>query len=425
MLKIGVARSDITPRGSVWLTGYGNRDHRSEGVYQALRAGALFLQGDQDQALILTADLIGYSPAFAAGAKLVISEATGLLPRQVVLTATHTHCAPFFTPWIMPGQPEPEYAAFLQDQFVALAVRACARPVPGALRFSRGRSAFGVNRRLPDGQGGVRFAPNPEGPIDRDLDTLWCVDQEGRLLASLTCYGCHPTSRGGYLIGGDYPGYLTRALEEETGAPAFFATGCGGDVRPWFKSAEGGFATPDLDQLEEAGRTMAAEVLAARPQAAPVGADHLRLAGDFHLLPCAARPTREELENTARREANPLLRQWARAMLELEAHGPLPATCPQEIQVLQLNPDLRLVFLGGEVLSAIGLHLKEALSPATTAVAAYSNGLIGYVPSLDTYDLGGYEVKDSHYYFLRPAPFARDAEARIIAQTLALVRALG
>ena len=324
----------------------------------------------------------------------------------------------------MPGQLEPEYAAWVEEQLVAISVRACAAAAPGALHFARGRSTFGVNRRLPNGQGGVLFAPNPEGTIDRDLDTLLCADPRGRPLASLTFYGCHPTSRGGYLIGGDYPGFLCRALEEETGAPAFFATGCAGDVRPWFKSETGGFATPDLAQLEEAGRAMAAEVLAARPQAAPVEADHLRLAGALHLLPYAGLPTGEELQGIAADPANPLHQQWARTMMVTTACGPLPTACPQEIQVLQLNPDLRLVFLGGEVLSAVGLHLKALLQPSTTAVAAYSNGLIGYVPSQDTYDLGGYEVDGSHYYFLRPAPFAKDVEERILARTHALLQSL-
>lgn len=424
MLAIGVAQSDITPQRSVWLTGYGNRDHRSEGVYQALRAGALFLQGEQQAALLLCADLIGYSGAFAAATRQEISLATGLHPGQIVLTATHTHCAPFFTPWIMPGQPEPEYAAWVQQALVALAVRACASPVGGTLTFSRARSRFGVNRRLPDGEGGVRFGPNPAGSIDRDLDTLWCSDAAGRPLASLSVYGCHPTSRGGYLLGGDYPGFLCRALEEATGAPAFFATGCAGDVRPWFNSPEGGFATPELDQLAAAGRAMAAEVLEAQPRAIAAPATQLRLAGAHHLLPYADLPTRPQLERRAQDAASPLHQQWARTMLAHLQQGPLPSACPQEIQVLQLNPQLRLVFLGGEVLSAIGLQLKEALRPATTTVAAYSNGLIGYVPSEDTYDLGGYEVDGSHFYFLRPAPFAKDVQARIQRQALALVQSL-
>ena len=41
------------------------------------------------------------------------------------------------------------------------------------------------------------------GPMDRDLDTLWFADKNGRPLGSLTVFGCHPTSLGGYLIGGD------------------------------------------------------------------------------------------------------------------------------------------------------------------------------------------------------------------------------
>ena len=41
MAKIGIASADITPKESVWLTGYGSRDHKSEGVYQSLIAGVV------------------------------------------------------------------------------------------------------------------------------------------------------------------------------------------------------------------------------------------------------------------------------------------------------------------------------------------------------------------------------------------------
>ena len=197
MIKIGIASTDITPQQSVWLTGYGSRDRKSAGVYQPLNAGAISVAGAEDEVLIFTADLIGYDLAYAASAKLRIAESTGLLPHQVVLTATHTHCAPFFYPWAMPGEVEKGYAEFLKDRLVAVAVSAKSRQVEGEIAFSRGRSAFGVNRRLPDGKGGIRFAPNPDGAIDRALDTLWFRNAEGKPLGSLTIFGCHPTSRGG------------------------------------------------------------------------------------------------------------------------------------------------------------------------------------------------------------------------------------
>ena len=88
---------------------------------------------------------------------------------------------------------------------------------------------------------------------------------------------------------------------------------------------------------------------------------------------------------------------------------------------MQFNHELRAVFLGGEVLTEIGMHIKIALQPATTLTVAYSNGLIGYVPSKETYHLGGYEVDGSHFYFLRPAPFVKEIEDLIVAKTAGIV----
>ena len=422
MTKVGIASIDITPQYPVWMTGYGNRDHRSEGVYQSLIAGAISIAGDTDEVLILTADLIGFDLAYAAAAKNRIAESTGLLPRQVVLTATHTHCAPFFYPMAMPGEPEKGYAEFLLNQLAQVAVAAKNQQIEGTVRFSRGRSQFGVSRRLPDREGGVRFAPNPDGPMDRDLDTLWFSNTDGELTGSLTIFGCHPTSRGGYMLGGDYPGFLCRALSDQTQAPAFFATGCAGNIRPWFKGENNGFNTPSLEELETDSQGIADEVLQSQQDATSVNAEGLSVTSEFHHLPYAELPDDATLRDKEENHTNPLIRHWASEMLKLSEAGGLPTSCPQEIQVVQFNETIRAIFLGGEVLTEIGLHIKSALQPATTITVAYSNGLIAYVPSKETYDLGGYEVDGSHFYFLRPAPFAKEIEDLIVAKTVDIVK---
>lgn len=425
MTKIGIANVDITPKEPVWLTGYGSRDRKSEGVYQSLTAGAISIASAEDDVLILTADLIGYDLAYAASAKLRIAAATGLLPGRIVLTATHTHCAPYFYLWAMPGEVEKEYAEFLYEQLVNVAVSAKTRQVEGEIAFSRGKSEFGVNRRLPDGKGGVRFAPNPDGVIDRDLDTFWFRNVDGKLIGSLTIFGCHPTNLGGYLIGGDYPGFLCRILSAQTDAPAFFVTGCAGNIRPWFKRRDSGFNRPTLKALEAASRKMADEVLQSQRDIAPVHTENLRIVGGFHQLPYADLPDADTLSDQAENHSNPLIRLWAAEMLKLIEAGGLPSRCPQEIQVLQFNEDLRaVVFLGGEILTEIGMRIKAALQPATTITVAYSNGLIAYVLSKATYDLGGYEVDGSHFYFLRPAPFVKEVEDLVVAKTVAIVRRL-
>lgn len=423
-MKVGVARGDITPAESVWLTGYGHRDHKSEGVYHPLRAGAVYLEGQIDAGLIITADLIGFDLPMAARIKLRIAEVTGLLPRQIVLTATHTHGGPYFYPWGLPGEIESDYAEFLVKRLAEIAIAARTNAVEGYIRWSRGRSEFGVNRRRPDGRGGVEFAPYPDGSIDRDLDTLWFTAHDDGLLATLTVYGCHATSLGDHMVGPDYPGYLCTALEQSTGAPAFFAAGSGGDVRPWYTKDDGkDFGRPSLAELEAAGTEMAGDVLGSRDGAMQVEADRLQLACDYHNLPYTDLPTRESL-SAAKDGSDPNFRKWARAMLSLDEAGGLPSSCVQEIQILQLNPEFRVVFLGGEILSEIGLHLKHRLQPSHTVTAGYSNGLIGYVPSENAYDLRGYEVDGSHRYFLRPAPFTKDVERLIVDKTLSIVSSM-
>lgn len=424
-MNVGFARTDITPEGSVWLTGYGDRDHKSEGVYARLFAGAIYLQGNIDRTLILTADVIGYSPPADATMRQAIADATGLLPRQIVLTATHTHCAPFFTPWIMPGEIELQYADFLQHKLCGVGLAAVHGAAPGRVEFSRGTSTFGVNRRLADGKGSVTMAPNPDGPIDRDLDTLWLRTDGGDLLGTLTIYACHPTSLSGYQVGPDYPGFLCKHVEADTGAPALFSTGCAGDVRPWFKK-EGatGFLRPSLQELESAGARMSREVLSSRLGAVPIESDRLQVDHVFHRLPYQELPTREELLYETDSD-DPRARDWSAAMLRRLDSGGLADACPHEVQVLQLNPDFRIVFLGGEVLSEIGLHIKQYLAPATTVTVAYANGLIAYVPSAKAHPLGGYEVESSHRYFLRPAAFTADIEPLIIETVGRVVERLG
>ncbi len=106
------------------------------------------------------------------------------------------------------------------------------------------------------------------------------------------------------------------------------------------------------------------------------------------------------------------------------SHGLLPAACPQEIQLLRLDEAHCAVFLGGEVLSEIGLRIKATLDPQTAITCAYANGLIAYVPSEAAYGLGGYEVDGSYHLFLRPAPFVRNVETRIVEQTQRLMATL-
>ena len=60
--------------------------------------------------------------------------------------------------------------------------------------------------------------------------------------------------------------------------------------------------------------------------------------------------------------------------------------------------------------------IKQAYPGQVISVPAYSNGMVGYVPSRSIYPQGGYEVLGSYQFYLQPAPFTPDVEDVILAE---------
>lgn len=87
---------------------------------------------------------------------------------------------------------------------------------------------------------------------------------------------------------------------------------------------------------------------------------------------------------------------------------------PARVSLLRVGRGA-LVFLPGEVFFEIGERTAAMLPADPVAVAAYSHGYIGYVPTAEAYAEGGYEPNESHRYVglwrLRPDSGARLSQA--------------
>lgn len=412
-LRVGAATRDITPQGPQWLDGFGVRTSRSEGAYLPIQARGLALRLGDAQAILVAAEVLGFDRTRTAELKSRIAVATGVPEPAIILAATHTHCAPRVCEMVMPGEVDPDYRRQFEEACVAVAVAARAALAPALVSFSRTEDRLGVNRRYPE-NGGVTMRPHQDGPRDTDVDTLWFADSAvGTPIASLTVAACHPTSRGGPLIGGDYPGFLCRELERRVGGVAMFVLGCAGDVRPAFTDERGGFRMAELAEVERAGQTMAEAVLAARAKPRACATGNLEVRRTCVEMPLAELPTEEELRRVAQEDELPLRRQWAGGLLGREA---IPTSVSFELQRLSLAPGAEVLFLPGEVASEYALWLKgleRARENRPLMIAAYANGAVGYVPSRAMLPLGGYEVNGSHFYYNLPAPYARDLEVRL------------
>jgi hypothetical protein len=380
-------------------------------------AKALALDDGHSRAALVTADVLFFDDLLQGRIEGRLRDALGLEPRQVILTASHTHSGPAINEREWPIYPDFDrgYAAQFEEGVCQAVESAFGDMRDGDLAFGAGRCEVGINRRLVTPQGAVTH-PNPEGPFDPEIAVLRAGD------AVVMSYACHPSTWDGYLIGGEYPGFSQKFLEEHhAGAHAMFVQGCGGDIKARSIGPDGGFHCGSLERVERQGREVADAVSAvlAAPMQPVAGALDVRRA-DFG-LPLQDPPTMAEAE-AALRSSNPWQARWAQRMLAAMERGEeFPRTCLAMVQALSIG-DFRLVALSGEVGVEIGLRIKRMLAGSPVMVAAYAGPSVNtdYVMAKHRFPEGGYEVDGNYFYTLLPAPLRPEAEDVIIEQVLAI-----
>jgi hypothetical protein len=215
-----------------------------------------------------------------------------------------------------------------------------------------------------------------------------------------------------YQINGDWPGYAQEQLEKShSGATALFVQGCGADANPLPRRS--------VELAQKYGQVLAAAVdtvLAARMK--PVGGP-VRTAFELVDLPFQGPRTREEIRKRLD-DRNSAWRSRAGHLLKiLDSGGTIPLHYTYPVQVWQFGKDLRFIALGGEVVADYSLRLKGQHGWEDTWVAAYSNDVFGYVPSLRVLKEGGYEGGDANTSL--PGPFGAAVEEIIIEKVGQLV----
>lgn len=428
--QAGFAKVDVTPKEAVRMSGYGNRDHPSEGVDTPLYVRAICLRSTtedaEDRALVLVSvDNIGLSGDTTRALASQIESKHAIARPQIVFCSTHTHSGPdlagqlsniFSTPL---SQQESDaakrYAAQLNDGILRAVALAIEDLKPSVLGYGVGTARFAANRRvLTDGKW-TGFGIQADGPVDHSVPVLTVSSPDGTIRGLVFNYACHCTTVGGdyYRINADWAGYAATQLEMTfPDAVALCTIGCGADANP---NPRG---TVEMAQMH--GQVLADEVtrvtkgnLSAIDSSVEAHFDYAALSFDL--------PTREELEERLA-DSRPQTRRHAEKMIKvLEEKGRLPATYPVPIQSWKFGDQLTMIFLGGEVVVDYALRLKRVFDDPNLWVSAYSNDVLGYVASERMRAEGGYEVDRSGIYYSLPGPWASGSEDLLISRVENLV----
>jgi len=118
------------------------------------------------------------------------------------------------------------------------------------------------------------------------------------------------------------------------------------------------------------------------------------------------------------------LLDWADATAQLIREGRRNLQEVIQLQVLRIG-GIAIVAIPSEPFIEIALRIKARSGFKHTVVAGYSNGCMGYMPTPEAIEQGGYEVDSAHkYYDIAPlAPSAFDVIVETAAQLCAEVRA--
>src|SRR4051812_41929452 len=93
--KSGSAKIDVTPKESIWLSGYGNRTKPSEGVLSPIYVkAAAFQDAGGEPSVLVTSDLQGFDVASIDQIATAVKNKYNLPRERLVLNYSHNHSAP-------------------------------------------------------------------------------------------------------------------------------------------------------------------------------------------------------------------------------------------------------------------------------------------------------------------------------------------
>ena len=416
--KAGQARAAITPQKSLWMAGYASRKKPSEGVSQELYVKALALEDHAGKrSVLVTSDLLGFPAVVSHNIAGRVEKQYQLTRDRLLLSSSHTHCGPVIGEMlgIMYPMSSEQWAGVeaytndLENKIVTLVGISLKSLRPAQLSFGHGDCGFAMNRRARTKEE-VVIGVNKDGPVDHDVPVLRVDDKHGRLQAVVFGYACHNTTAQDMLLfNGDYAGFAQARLEKDhPGLTALFIAGCGGDANPYPRGS--------VELARQHGEELAAaveKVLAGKLE--PIHGP-LKTAYEEFPVAFATPPDREELK--LQLESKDVFhRNWAGAMLKiLDRDGHLPSDYPYPLEIWQFSQDLTLIALGGEVVVDYDLRLKKELGAEKLWMAAYSNDVFAYIPSLRVLEEGGYEGGGAMIYYGQPGPFAPSIEETIIGK---------
>ncbi len=367
---LGVSQVNITPDSPTLMSGYDSRITPYTEIHDSLYASALFFSYEREKVLLITADLIGFPFEFIDDTKNRISSKIGIPAENILIVATHNHGGPS----IDENGPESVrlYTGELKKKLTEMAFRASKNVVPFRIGIGKGYCNMNINRRAEYAEGEIWIGENPDGPCDHELDVVKFESMDNKTLAVLINWPCHGTVTGysNFQITGDWPGAAARYIKQQTGEDVVVAVtaGASADINSIYRPSD------SFRRVEAVGYH--------------VGRETNHVFSQIETLPVKFLQTIETTLYFPGKERD-------------DDHFPKTSYRPGPEKEIRLSVTKigNLVFAGisGELMTEIGMEIKEQSPYSGTMVFTHCNGSSGYICTDKSYPEGGYEVQVTEF----------------------------
>jgi neutral ceramidase len=472
-LFAGVGRRSVAPPLGIKTAGFYGREGVVSGHDGELSATVVVLRGLGQSVAIAAVDL-GMAPQWlVAEWRARVASAVGTRPDNVLINLSHTHSAGA----LAATQPEfafqrdllERYRAMLGERIVEAALIATVAMQPARIATGQGTSHLGTYRRESGPDGYVFLGEVPDAPIDPAVGVIRIDDLDGRPIAVLAAYGCHPVTVGtrATVASADFPGPMRDLVEGTLGGTCLFLQGGGGDVMPRWGI---GYELDNTDAKERVGWMLGGEVLSTaaglrthvqrgdrvsipsllgpggtmRPLVPATGetCTYLGARSRTVTLDLVALPSEgqaRELQAERQRDLDAALASgseravqiarhfvaWADGLVEAVATG--RTTAEIDVQAIRVN-DILITGISAEAFSSTTRRIRELSPFEMTIPLGYTNGILCYLPPADAYPPGGWDVADRYRIpdmvfqsYLLPVALAPSSEERVVGAVLELV----
>ena len=385
-LRAGVAKVDITPPVGVPMWGYALRN--STGTLDPLYARVLVLEAGDKRMALVTLDLgrcFGHDSLERLRA--AVRESSGIT--YLLAAASHTHSGPVIQDSYRNGTPAWETADL--DKIAAGVAEAHHHAVDVRVGTGYGTAYIGHNRLRLNRDGTVTWFEHnptqvPTAPVDPTVSVLRIDRLDGRPLAVLVNYACHPVVFGpdNTQYSADYPAVMTKTVEQAMdGQPlCFFVQGAPGDINPYY-------AVIPLKEDAAARRDWTGETL---------GKEAARVASEIHTeaIPESSLDFAEDLLTFRFRWDAEKYRHAVLANSDSNGGGydayyhSMASEQHLPVATVLINRRIALMAVPGEPFVDFQMNWRARCPANDCFYLGYANGYFGYLPTIRAATEGGY-----------------------------------